>query len=225
METQNIPLWEKYVRMDGLLRRYAQMCRQARGHEGPDPHRGQGRVLSLLKLQPEISQRELSYLLDMRAQSLGELLFKLERSGYITRTPSEEDKRVLIIRLTPEGLTEAEKIEAAQSEVRSPFDLLDAADKEILERIIDTFIEALEAKVAPYEAEDAYRRQRGPRGRYPFPDFDTRGFLRDAHDFIGQLRDERRAAYDDMCDRRPPFHGWDDAPPPPPPAPDASKEE
>ena len=57
----------------------------------------------MLKLKPEISQKELSDLLDMRPQSLGELLGKLERNGYITRTPSERDQRVLIIRLTDAG--------------------------------------------------------------------------------------------------------------------------
>lgn len=33
-------------------------------------HIGQGRVLAILKLKPEISQRDLSYLLDMSKQSL-----------------------------------------------------------------------------------------------------------------------------------------------------------
>ena len=45
-----------------------------------DSRRGQGRVLAILKMQPEISQKELLYLLDMRPQSLGELLSKLEKT-------------------------------------------------------------------------------------------------------------------------------------------------
>ena len=68
-----------------------------------NPHRGQGRVLSILKMKPEISQKELTYLLDMSKQSLAELLSKLERNGYITREPSVEDKRVMTIKLTDEG--------------------------------------------------------------------------------------------------------------------------
>ena len=58
-------------------------------------HRGQGRVLGILRMKPELSQRELTYLLNMSKQALAELLFKLEKSGYITREPSEEDKRVM----------------------------------------------------------------------------------------------------------------------------------
>ena len=82
--------------------------------------RGQGRVLSILKIKPEISQKELNYLLGMSKQSLAELLSKLEKKGYITREPSEDDKRVIIIKLTEEGMKasvaedESEAFEAAK---------------------------------------------------------------------------------------------------------------
>lgn len=68
-----------------------------------NPYRGQGRVLKLLKIKPEITQKELSELLDIRPQSLGDLLKKLEQNGYITRTLSENDKRAMIIKLTEKG--------------------------------------------------------------------------------------------------------------------------
>ena len=69
-----------------------------------NPHRGQGRILSILKLKPEISQKELTYLLGMSKQALAELLSKLEKNGCITREPSEDDKRVMTIRLTEKGM-------------------------------------------------------------------------------------------------------------------------
>ncbi|MDR2449310.1 MAG: MarR family transcriptional regulator [Prevotellaceae bacterium] len=68
-------------------------------------YRGQGRVLSILKMKPEISQKELTYLLGVSKQSLAELLAKLEKSGYITRTPSDEDKRAVTVKLTDKGKT------------------------------------------------------------------------------------------------------------------------
>jgi DNA-binding MarR family transcriptional regulator len=71
-----------------------------------NPYRGQGRVLKLLKMKPETTQKELSELLDMRPQSLGDLLKKLEQNGYITRTPSESDKRAMVIQLTEKGANE-----------------------------------------------------------------------------------------------------------------------
>lgn len=57
----------------------------------------------MLKLKLEITQKELTYLLDMSKQALGELLSKLEKAGYITRKPSEEDRRMIIITLTEKG--------------------------------------------------------------------------------------------------------------------------
>jgi DNA-binding MarR family transcriptional regulator len=75
------------------------------------PHRGQGRVLAMLKIKPEISQKELTYLLGMSKQSLAELLAKLEKNGYITREPSEEDRRVVTIKLTDEGMKAADDID------------------------------------------------------------------------------------------------------------------
>jgi DNA-binding MarR family transcriptional regulator len=77
------------------------------GGKAHNPHRGQGRVLAILKMKPEISQRELTYLLDMSKQSLAELLSKLEKSGYVTREQSEEDKRVMTIKLTEDGMKAA----------------------------------------------------------------------------------------------------------------------
>lgn len=103
MNEEKIDLIEEFVRVEWLFHRYHQ---QNHMHYGPmgDPRRGQGRVLTILKMQPEISQKDLSYLLDMRPQSLGEILSKLEKSGYITRTPSETDRRVMNIKLTNEGI-------------------------------------------------------------------------------------------------------------------------
>jgi DNA-binding MarR family transcriptional regulator len=76
-----------------------------------NPHRGQGRVLAILKMKPEISQKALSYLLDMSKQSLAELLAKLEKNGCITREPSREDKRVMTVKLTGEGLKAAGEVD------------------------------------------------------------------------------------------------------------------
>ena len=90
--------------MQWLIGRYYHHNHGAGGPMG-NPYRGQGRVLKLLKMQPTISQKDLSELLDMRPQSLGELLAKLERSGYITRAPLESDKRVMMVTLTEKGAT------------------------------------------------------------------------------------------------------------------------
>ncbi|MDR0284934.1 MAG: MarR family transcriptional regulator, partial [Propionibacteriaceae bacterium] len=58
-----------------------------------DPRQGQGRVLALLKLKPEMTQRELTFLTGLTRQSLAELLNKLEAQGLLTREPSTADRR------------------------------------------------------------------------------------------------------------------------------------
>ncbi|WP_343210698.1 MarR family winged helix-turn-helix transcriptional regulator [Anaerolentibacter hominis] len=99
---KNKELIEKMMHLQWLIQRqHVQM----HGRRGPfaDPTRGQGRVLALLKMQPEISTRDLSYVLNIRQQSLSELLGKLEKAGYITRSQMESDRRVVMVKLTESG--------------------------------------------------------------------------------------------------------------------------
>lgn len=113
------------------------------GSKVHNPHRGQGRVLAILRMKPEISQRELTYLLDMSKQSLAELLVKLEKSGYITREPSQEDKRVMNIKLTEAGMKATENIDDDRPAIEKILDCLNdeelASFSEHLDRIIKRY--------------------------------------------------------------------------------------
>jgi DNA-binding MarR family transcriptional regulator len=115
------------------------------GGRAYNPHRGQGRVLACLKMKPEISQKELIYLLGMSKQSLAELLSKLEKSGYITREPSESDRRVMTVKLTEEGMKATDDAGDETSEAEKVFDCLNdgelAAFSEYLGRIIRRYEE------------------------------------------------------------------------------------
>lgn len=132
-------LFSQFARVEWLLHRSHQHNHRMHGPMG-DPHRGQGRVLKLLRMQPEISQKDLSFLLDMRQQSLGELLAKLERAGFITRTPSESDRRVVNIKLTAEGAKTAEK----QADSGNVFDCLEAEEQLALSGYLSRIIALLE---------------------------------------------------------------------------------
>ena len=70
---------------------------------GLDPKQGQGRILFALQRAKSIPQKDLGLQLDIRPQSLGELLHKLEANGYIVRKRSTTDKRALIVELTEKG--------------------------------------------------------------------------------------------------------------------------
>ncbi|WP_225997410.1 MarR family winged helix-turn-helix transcriptional regulator [Myceligenerans pegani] len=116
----------------GMLQRHQMWRGRMPGRRAPwhDPSQGQGRVLALLKLQPETTQKELTFLLGMSRQALAELLAKLEKQGLVEREPSSDDKRVVVVRLTEAGR------EAEQAEEHTPAnDLLDVLEDDEVERL------------------------------------------------------------------------------------------
>ena len=112
-----------------------------------NPHRGQGRVLSILKMKPEISQKELTYLLDMSKQGLAELLNKLEKKGYIKREPVEEDRRSFNIKLTEEGAAVAGEMDDMPLDLDKVFDCLSDDELAKLYEYLKRIIECLEAQL------------------------------------------------------------------------------
>ena len=96
-------LAELFVMTHRMMHRH--YFRNALGEGGINPRQGQGRILALLKSESGMSQKELAQRLNMRQQSMGEFLVKLEKNGYLTRRPSEEDRRTMIIELTEKGRT------------------------------------------------------------------------------------------------------------------------
>jgi DNA-binding MarR family transcriptional regulator len=174
MEINEQDLLEKFSKLTWLLRR--NMIGHLRDH-GPmgAPYQGQGRILSLLKLTPEISQKELAHILNIRSQSLGELLAKLEHSGYITRTPSEVDRRGMDIRLTESGKAVSEKeVEPEQQE--SFFDCLNEEEQTTLSDYLERLIKNLEEQQAEGGSDNFSRPSFGGRGRgNPFQRGEGRG--------------------------------------------------
>ncbi|TLG76804.1 MarR family winged helix-turn-helix transcriptional regulator [Culicoidibacter larvae] len=183
MSEQTKNLMEQLRRYEALLHRYLRFKHATKGKFG-DPHRGQGRVLAILKMQSEISQKELAYLLDMRAQSLGELLVKLERNGYITRTASSEDRRVMLVALTDAGRKAAEETTQNSFEGDNLFSVLNEEEQAQLGDYLARLIVALEKEVDAYDIPDRnfsdfaggknHRRHNpfnfGHGGRHPFPE-------------------------------------------------------
>lgn len=139
-------IFEDFMRFENLLRRYLFWQKK---DQVANPHQGQGRVLMLLKMQPEITQKQLTYLLDMRPQSLGELLTKLEKSGYITRTPSTEDRRVMVVKLTEAGLEVAAKM--TDEPETTIFDQLNEEEQIQFSQLLNKLSDYMEGKL-PEEA-------------------------------------------------------------------------
>ena len=97
-------LTETFLEAHHLMHRY-HMTWYGKNFGGLDPRQGQGRILTALRRMNTVSQKELGFILDIRPQSLGELLQKLEANGYIERRRSPTDKRALIVELTEKGET------------------------------------------------------------------------------------------------------------------------
>ena len=170
---EEMPLVDKVGRLGGLLHRYTKHQAEAHGRFG-DPLRGQGRLLTLLKAKPVTTQKELSFLLDMRQQSLSELLSKLEEKGFITREKSDEDARVMMIKLTDAGRQAAPDLTDIDPN-EDVFDCLTDEEKDQFGEYIVKVTKSLEQKLvamgddpnAPRPSRDRDRGgYRGGRGGY-----------------------------------------------------------
>lgn len=211
MKDNYTELYEKLSKLQWLLQRY-RMATRAECGPFADTTRGQGRVMAALTMQSEISTKDLSYLLGIRIPSLNELLNKLEKSGYIRRSPSEADKRVMLIQLTEKG----KEAQIAETDYSDIFDCLNDEEQKAFGDYLDRVIDALEAQVGdmPDEAEmqhwmkgarsrmgderfDRFMRQGfrgrggfGPRGRGSAPE-DMPGAERFDPDYDGPMPDGR----------------------------------
>ncbi|MBU5480704.1 MarR family winged helix-turn-helix transcriptional regulator [Blautia sp. MSJ-19] len=134
-------IYEKLSTLQWLMKRYQMFC-QAESGPFADTTRGQGRILAMLKIQPEIATKELAYLLGIRQQSLNELLNKLEKNGYVQRKPSENDKRVMIVHLTEKG----KQIQQPETDYQEIFDCLLPEELQKLSQYLDRIIESFQLR-------------------------------------------------------------------------------
>ena len=120
---------EQMEKLQTLMHRLVFHNYVSEGKPTRNPYRGQGRVLAALNQTPEISQKELTQQLGMSKQSLAELLGKLEKNDLIRRTPSEVDKRSVIIHLQPKGREAANELGDFSQDVEQIFDCLDPVER------------------------------------------------------------------------------------------------
>ena len=135
----------EFIHLNRLLSRYLM---QKHTNRGINPDKGQGRILTILKMQPEIVQKELGYLLDISKQALAELINKLEKKGYITRTRSEKDRRSFVIKLTELGreAMPEKKDEIGDEYIEEFFKCLNENEQNNLINYIERITEDIEKK-------------------------------------------------------------------------------
>ena len=82
-------------------------------------------IISLVLHGGEMSQRDLLEHACISSASLSEVLAKLEAEGLVTRTKSEEDRRLLAVALTEAGREKAEEVCFDEQERTQLLDYLD----------------------------------------------------------------------------------------------------
>lgn len=101
-----------------------------------------GTILDILAEQDGLSQAQLTAIAEIRQQSSSKILATLEKQGYITRVPSEKNKRVSYIHLTEAG-REAQKELQRQRRLKADafFSCLSEDENEALYRILNKLLE------------------------------------------------------------------------------------
>lgn len=129
-------------------------------HEGeekpPLPPRGEGRgrLMGFLNDHGEMSQTQLATHLDIRPQSLSELIAKMESDGLVMRRQSDEDKRQTLVSLTDLGRSRVEAFRENHRRRAAEFlEPLTAEEKialaAILRKLIDAKKEEEQTKILP----------------------------------------------------------------------------
>lgn len=109
-------------------------------------YRGQSKVLSILKDNPGITQKELLENLNVTPQSLSEYLTKLEKKALISKTQSNKDRRVMIVKLTEAGKKAAKDMKSFKKSSVNLFKNLTEEEKNTLNNIFDKIIDEFKHK-------------------------------------------------------------------------------
>ncbi|MEF2230730.1 MAG: MarR family transcriptional regulator [Pseudodesulfovibrio sp.] len=145
-----------------LFRRTSRLMARAY-HRRDHASHAQSSILSILREDGPMNQRDLLERLDVRSSSLSEVLAKLEAGGLVARERNPEDRRGLIISITPEGRKMLGD-EPDRAGADGFFACLDDAEKEQLRGILTKIAATL--RDDPMAGNDGFGI--GPRGRGRF---------------------------------------------------------
>lgn len=144
MSEKKHSLLEQFIRIQWLLSWYHHK-NKVHGPMG-NLHQEQGRILKLLKEYPDLTERDISDVLDMGPHSLNDSLTKLERDGYITRT-SLGVKWIIVVSLTDKGMNAANQDEQLTG-FEELFSCISDEEKANLSEYLNRIIGELEKELA-----------------------------------------------------------------------------
>ena len=123
-----------------MRRRYHQTV-----HGKVGTRQGQGKILSILRRENGIGQKELAERLQIRPASLSELLDKMQKSGWIQRQVNERARRKINVFLTDSGQIVSEQMmEARRDMANGVFGVLNPEEQTQLEILLSKLISELE---------------------------------------------------------------------------------
>ncbi len=135
------------------LRRLHALSRRGAPHRPQTPedaaeeqqNLSRGRMMGILADRGPMSQTALAAVLDIRPQSLSELAAKAECEGFVSRAPSEEDRRQTIVSLTDAGRARVAAFREAHRRHAEEFLApLSEDEKKTLRVLLDKIIEGQE---------------------------------------------------------------------------------
>ncbi len=139
-----------------LLKRVSNLFNRLREPSSGAPGvMGSGYMLSLLSESPEMNQRELVQLMQVRPASASEMLHKMEQEGMIHRRTDPKDRRGVLVSLTARGLALEEESRNRRREVSER--LLEALSPEEREALRELLRKLFLAYVSGNGASEAVR--------------------------------------------------------------------
>lgn len=137
----NLTLFDKFVFITHMFRK--------RNANKMNITQGQGKILLILNKKEGLSTKELSEFLNIKVTSLNETLNKLQEQEYIEKKPSNDDKRVLLIYLTPKG----REFKCEKPKDIDIFDCLNDNQKEELDKYLTLIMDELNEKMRKEDPE------------------------------------------------------------------------
>lgn len=101
------------------------------------PGEGQGMVLMRLGAHNGITQAQLARELDITPQTLGTHLRKLEEQGLIARKKDPDDRRALLVKLTPKGKKALHALQAEEQFSGSMFEVFTMEEMAELKYLVE----------------------------------------------------------------------------------------
>lgn len=97
----------------------------------------QGKILKILYLKGDISQKDIQDKLQIQSGTMSEVINKLENKGLLVRQRDENDRRKVILHLTEEGKADVEAYQQQyQEDTSSFFDVLSIDESQEFQRIL-----------------------------------------------------------------------------------------